>query len=120
MGTTVEFIESKVIVYKVADPWSVNELIEANIMVEEILEATPTPVDVIADVRQLQRMYGNVMEMRRSPAFRHANMNRLVIVGANPLLEKVVKAIFTMTQFKNAYFCRSVDEAMRYIEAHRV
>ncbi len=77
------------------------------------------PHFVLVDLSNNQQMNVSRTVFEAIRAYRHANLRRWLVVGANDIARTVGATLATLTARHNIMWFDTVDEAVRYADMHR-
>lgn len=100
--------------YKIADPWSVNELLTAYAKEQELRDSTPHTVHSLSDFTKARRVPKNWLSARSGPGLKHPRSGEMVMFGLDPAMRVLLDAILKISRFRRLRIFKTEGEAMEY------
>ena len=116
MSAHIELLENgRVIYFRFAEPWNIHELKDVINQANVYLDNATEKLHMISNVRALRSVPPQIFTVSDTPILKHRNNGQFAIVGAPSIVKALAEAIFRITMFKKATFCKTEDEAWNYI-----
>ncbi len=115
MPVTVEQLDSRVLLFSIIAPWTVDDLQGVYPQAQEYFDAATDKLFTIVNLTRLGVIPPGALRARVSPFVSHPNSGQILLVGANNFAKTMAEVVFKLTNFRKIMFFQNVDEAWAYI-----
>lgn len=99
------------LIYELADPMQVNELMKAYDTEKELRDSIPYTLHSIVDMSDVHHIPRNWLIAKAGPGLTHPRSGHMLIVGITNGLKTMVQIIFKITKYNRIQFFENREEA---------
>ena len=116
MPVTFELQDNGSLMYwKIADPWTLNELVGYYKEAETVLDNAPHMVHSLVDVQHVHHIPAGVLSARYVTTWHHPRSGQTTIIGATPLIRAMLETLFQVVRFNRVRFFNDEADARNYL-----
>ncbi|PJF35622.1 MAG: hypothetical protein CUN49_09625 [Candidatus Thermofonsia Clade 1 bacterium] len=105
----------RIVCVKMADPWTVDEMLAAFKEAERHLEAATKPIHMLVDMREAVRTTHGALRAREAPVLRHPMGGEIAVFGINLAGRILAETVLRLARFQRAHFFETEAEARAYL-----
>lgn len=104
-----------VMVWRIADPWTVKELKDYYPQAKDYLDAATHLVHTLVDLREVHRVSPDVLSARHTSTWNHPRSGQMAVLGASGIVKMTLDTVFRLVQFNRIQFFDSERDARTYL-----